>query len=111
MTDTAVEERSRWAIELDQLTREHEGDLVVIEVLDITYGDGEEAERVPFGYAAYDRKDDAVVVAVGGRSGRFPVALRHIVTHPIEIDIAEHAMRVVAEDGTTTIVTFIDDSS
>jgi acetamidase/formamidase len=110
MTDTSTDNRSTWARELDQVTDEHEGDLVVIEVLDTTYGDGEEAERVPFAYASYDRKDDVVIVGVGGRSGRFPVALRHIIAHPVQIDVAENAMRVVSEDGTTTIVTFVEDS-
>ena|ERR1700704_2129843 len=108
MTEATTQDRSTWVSELDLLTADHEGDLVVIEVLDEVYGDGEQAERVPFAYASYDRKDDVVVVAVGGRSGRFPVSLRHIIADPVEIDVAENAMRVVSEDGTTTIVTFID---
>jgi hypothetical protein len=111
MTETTTNDRSIWASELDQLTNEHQGDLVVIEVLDTSYGDGEQAEGVPFAFASYDRKDDVVVLSVGGRSNRFPVALRHLISHPVEIDIAEDAMRVESEDGTTTIVTFIDQSS
>jgi hypothetical protein len=33
-----------------------------------------------------------------------------MIAHPVQIDVAANAMRVVSEDGTTTIVTFIEDS-
>jgi hypothetical protein len=111
MTDTATADRSTWASELDQLTDDHEGDRVAIEILDLIYGDGEQAESVPFVYATYDPKDDVVIVAVGGRSGRFPVALRHTITDPVEVDVDDNAMRVISGDGTTTIVTFLPGSS
>jgi hypothetical protein len=103
--------RGTWAEQLDELTDQHDGDLVTIEVLDQNYGDGEEAERVPFVYASYDPKDDVVIIAVGGRSGRFPVTLRHIIENPVEVDVDENAMRVVSDDGTTTIVTFVSEGS
>jgi hypothetical protein len=74
VTNTSTTDRAQWVRTLDQLTRDHEGDPVVIEVLDQTYGDNEQAERVPFAYANYDPRDDVVVIAVGGRSGRYPVA-------------------------------------
>jgi hypothetical protein len=110
MTQT-TNDRSTWATELDQLTDRHEGDLVVIEVLDQTFGDGEQAERVPFVYATYDPKDDVVIVAVGGRSGRVPVALRHTIEDPVELDVDENAIRVVSDDGTTTIMSFVSEPS
>jgi hypothetical protein len=108
MTKASTDDRT-WAEELDQVTRDHEGEFVTIEVLDQNYGDGEQAERVPFVYATFDPKDDVVIVAVGGRSGRFPVALRHTIADPVELDIAENALRVVAGDGTTTILAFFAD--
>jgi hypothetical protein len=43
VTETSTSDRSTWASELDRSTDEQEGDLGVIEVLDATYGDGEEA--------------------------------------------------------------------
>jgi hypothetical protein len=111
MTETATNEHRMWASELDELTDDHEGDLAIIEVVDQTYGDGEQAEGVPFVYTSYDPKDDVVIVAVGGRSGRFPVALRHIVTDPVQVEVTDNAMRVVSDDGTTTIVTFVEGPS
>lgn len=110
MTETSNPDRKDWAERLDHASRAHDGDLAAIEILDQTYGDEEEAERVPFGYASYDPKDDVVIIAVGGRSGRFPVALRHIVNHPVEVDVAESALRVIADDGTVTLVTFTKDA-
>ncbi len=112
MTDTSARDRSAWRDELDRLTKNHEGQWVTIELLDPTLGDLEEAERLPFTYATYDPRDDAVIVAVGGRSGRFPVVLRHIVNHPTEVDVSDDgrglaAMRVVDADGTATLVSFV----
>lgn len=105
-----VADRTEWARLLDRLSREHEGELVTIELLDQTYGDQYEAEHLPFTSALYDRKDDAVVVSVGGRSGRYPVLLRHIISHPTEVSAsrsrAGDAFRVVEADGTATLVSF-----
>ena len=106
MTETPPDDRSRWAAALDELTRKHEGDLVTIELLDSTYGANEEVERLPFTYASYDDRDDVVIVAVGGRSARHPVVLRHMVWHPSEVSVADGAMRVVDGEGTATVVTF-----
>jgi hypothetical protein len=39
---------------LDQLTERHAGEPIRIEVLDQTYGDQNEVERLPFTYAVYD---------------------------------------------------------
>jgi threonine dehydrogenase-like Zn-dependent dehydrogenase len=111
MADTSTVDRSEWAKALDRLTREHEGHLVTIELLDPTYGDLSEAERLPFSYANYDHKDDVVVIGVGGDSPRYPVVLRHIVSHPTEVDVAEEgtmesALKVTDKDGTVTVVGF-----
>lgn len=100
-----------WAQLLDRLSTEHAGQVVTIEVLDPAYGDQHEAERLPFAYAAYDPKDDTVVIAVGGRSPRYPVTLRHMISHPTEVsaadvDTARAAFRVIDADGTATLVSF-----
>jgi hypothetical protein len=112
MADTTTLNRSEWKNALDQLTVDHDGELVTIEVLDPLVGHQHEAERLPFAYINYDPKDDVVIVAVGGRSARYPVELRHMVWHPAEVDIAlddgSHpvAVRVVEPDTTTTLVAF-----
>ncbi|HEY0449172.1 DUF5335 family protein [Actinophytocola sp.] len=111
MADTGTLNRNEWLAAFDRMTSDHEGDEVTIEVLDPTIGYEPEAERMPFSYLNYDPKDDVVIVAVGGRTPRYPVVLRHIVYRPSRVDIAvdevpQPAVRVVEEDGTTTLVTF-----
>jgi hypothetical protein len=114
MAGTATKDRNEWTPMLDQLSREHEGDSVRIEVVDPTYGDHPQVERLPFSYASYDPKDDVVIVAVGGRSERYPVVLRHMISHPAEVDATQDvpvALRVVDDDGTITLVSFESDGS
>ncbi|MET0999291.1 MAG: DUF5335 family protein [Marmoricola sp.] len=111
MADTSTD-RQGWVEGLDRLTKDRGGQDVTIEVLDRTFGDQTEAERLPFMYAEYDPKDDVVIVAVGGRSSSYPVVLRHMVSHPseVDIDLDTGAFRVVEQDGTTTIVSFFPPS-
>ncbi len=104
-------DRAAWAAALDQLTERHTGERVRIELLDRTYGDQNEVERLPFTYASYDPKDDVVIVAVGGNSPRYPVVLRHMIWHPTEVSTTDNettgtAVRVVDQDGSATLVTF-----
>jgi hypothetical protein len=108
---TTTLNRDEWKPALDQLTADHEGELVTIEILDPVLGYQYEAERLPFSAVTYDPSDDVVIVSVGGRSPRFPVVLRHMVWHPTEVDIVTDAVphtavRVVEPDSTTTLVTF-----
>jgi hypothetical protein len=112
MADTATTDRKAWVEGLDRLTKDREGHDVTIEVVNRSFGDQTEAERLPFSYTSYDPKDDVVVVAVGGRSSSYPVVLRHMVRHPseVDIDLEAGAFRVVEKDGTTTIVTFFPPS-
>jgi hypothetical protein len=109
MTDTMAIDRSQWAEQLDAVTREHEGDEATIEVLDKDWGDAHEAERMPFTYVTYDKKDDVVIIGVGGRSAAWPVLLRHMVRHPVEVSLAtvgdETGLRVAEQHGTVTLVT------
>jgi hypothetical protein len=59
----------------------------------------------------YDRKDDAAIIAVGGRDGRLPVVLRHIVAHPRQIVAeavpgeAELVVEIVDDEDERTFVT------
>lgn len=113
MTQVRTERPSvEWRDFLEQLTREHEDDEVTIEVLSPDFGDQEEAERLAFSYLEYDNKDDVVIVAVGGRDGRYPL-LRHMIWHPRKILVdpplpaAARAVEVEDGDGTHTIVTLI----
>jgi hypothetical protein len=111
MSDGAAKlEASEWQSRLDELTEQHEGAPVTIEVLDQEFGDEEEVEKLPLAYLAFDPKDDVVIVAVGGRDGQYPVVLRHIVGHPQGI-LADSlgddrvALDIVDGDGNHTIVT------
>jgi hypothetical protein len=112
MADTSTTERQGWVEGLDRLTKDREGQDVTIEVLDRSFGDQTETERLPFAYTTYDPKDDVVIVAVGGRSSSYPVVLRHMVSHPSEVDIDPDAgaFRAVGQDGSTTIVSFFPPS-
>jgi hypothetical protein len=96
---------------LQELTKEHEGDEVTIELLDQEFGDESEVERLPLAYVDYDPKDDMVVVAVGGRDQRYPVVLRHFVEHPQRVLADSYgpegglALDILGSDGARTIVT------
>ena len=64
----------------------------------------------PWPTSSTTRKDDVVIVAVGGRDGRYPVVLRHIVEHPQRIAADTYgegrlALDIVDGDGDHTIVT------
>ncbi|MEU0966249.1 DUF5335 family protein [Streptomyces sp. NPDC005917] len=103
--------RNEWKAALDRITEEHTGEHITIELLDPEVGHQYEAERLPFAYLDYDPKDDTAIVAVGGKSARYPVVLRHMIAHPTEVDVATHdipepAVRIVGSDGTATLITF-----
>ncbi|MYU13482.1 hypothetical protein GTZ78_23020 [Streptomyces sp. SID8361] len=116
MAGSTAFDRGEWRTTLEQITAEHQGELATIEVLEPSVGHQYEAERLPFSSLAYDPKDDTVIGAVGGKSPRYPVVLRHMVSHPTEVDVAtedipEAAVRVVAPDGTATLITFYPEES
>jgi Family of unknown function (DUF5335) len=79
---------SRWYESLESLTNQREDGVVTIEVLSIDLGDEFEAEKLLFAYIGYDRHDDDVNVAVGGRDGRYPVILRHAIEHPQSVVVS-----------------------
>ena len=102
--------RAAWHDALELITKEHEGDEVTIEIVDENLGDQEEATKLPLNYLEYDRKDDVVVVGVGGHSTRFPVVLRHMIRHPQTIWVhppapaTSRAVWVVDAEGIETLV-------
>jgi hypothetical protein len=81
-----------------------------MEVLTRDLGDQHEAERLPFVFIEYDRKGDVVIVAVGGRDGRYPVVLRHLIHEPEKILVHRprpelaFALDVVDEEGVQTVI-------
>jgi hypothetical protein len=103
--------RDEWFPFFEAVTKERDGQLVTIEVVDQTYGDQLEAEKLPFAYIEYDKKDDVFIVGVGGKDSRYPVVLRHMVSHPTRILVdgtvpgLVWAIDVFEDDGTQTIVT------
>lgn len=102
--------RNDWVDFLELLSKEHEGSYVTMEVLAGDFGDQHEAERLPLVYIEYDHKDDVVIVAVGGRDGRYPVVLRHLISEPEKVFVhpprpeLAHAVDVVDKDGVQTII-------
>jgi hypothetical protein len=106
-----TEQRSEWSTLTDRLSADHEGHDVTIEVLDAEGGDNSLVERLPFDGITYDAKDDVLVVSVGGRSPRYPVVLRHLISHPQEIlfDLIPRgaALKITDSTGTTTVVTLL----
>ena len=102
--------RSQWQARLEELTKQHEGHEVAIELLDKEFGDEFEVEMLPLASLEFDPKDDVVIVAVGGRDGRYPAVLRHMVDHPQRIVADTYgegrlALDIVDGDGDHTIVT------
>ena len=108
MTPDPTTDRDEWVLKLDQLTRDRQDQYVTIEILHPAYGDAPEAEHLPFAYTMYDPKDDVVIIAVGGNTAKYPVLLRHMISHPVEVDVDvdNGALKVVENDGTTTIASF-----
>jgi hypothetical protein len=112
MTDQGPElARAEWQIRLDELTKQHEGHEVAIELLDEEFGDEEEVEWLPLAYIEYDPKDDVVIVArLAAVTVANPVVLRHFVERPQSIlvdslDEGRVALDTVDGDGDHTIVT------
>ena len=108
MTQSSTTSHGDWVSQLEQLTKERQGQSVTIEILHPAYGDMPETEHLPFAYASYDPKDDVLVIAVGGNTAKYPVVLRHLISHPteVDVDVDNGGLKVVDKDGTTTITSF-----
>jgi hypothetical protein len=105
MTETMTVDRNRWEQFFDQLSKDHAGDLVTVELLDQDLGDQLEGERLPFTSASFDPRNDMVVISAAGTNDGEPM-LRHMIQHPSEVDVAtaqpdETVLRVVAPSNTT----------
>lgn len=111
MAETTPDRRVEWAALTDRLSADHAGYDTTIEVLDAAGGDSSLVERLPFDGITYDRKDDVLVVSVGGRAPRYPVVLRHLIAHPTGIDVdlipQGAALRITDSTGTTTLVSLL----
>ena len=105
--------QEEWSGFFEEVTTNHAGQEVTIEVLDREYGDGYEAQRLPLAYVEYDPKGDEMSVAVGGRDGRYPVVLRHAIQRPRRIlsdstaPLIDWAIDVIGDDDSHTIVTIL----
>src|SRR5262249_57924705 len=58
MTDRDAPPRANWREFFDQVTQDHEGDAVTVEVIGVDYGDQLETEPLPSAYIEYDVKDE-----------------------------------------------------
>lgn len=105
------DQRGEWSTLVDRLSADHEGHDVTIELLGPDGADNSLVERLPFDGITYDRKDDVVVISVGGSPPRYPVVLRHLIPHPSEIvfDLIPQgaALKITDSSGTTTLVSLL----
>ena len=107
MSEGITIDRDQWARFFEELTEDHKGSLVTVEVLDESLGDQFEGKRLPFAFASFDPRDDMVIISAEGESERGPV-LRHMISHPSEVDVAipepdETVLRVVGDQNTTLV--------
>jgi hypothetical protein len=79
----------QWVEYFDSITPRVEGLLVTIEVMSEELGDQTDVEQLPLRAIGYDRKDDVLEVAVGGRGTRLPVVLRHLISGPQAISVED----------------------
>ncbi|WP_037971637.1 DUF5335 family protein [Streptosporangium amethystogenes] len=110
--------REEWREFFDTMTRNYEGAEVTIEVMSKDFGDLLGAERLPLAYLEYDPKDDQFSAGVGGRDGRYPVVLRHVIDHPQRIltdTLQQGTMRAFdvfdAEGGQTIVTLYLNSVS
>ena len=84
---------------------------VTLEVLDQSFGDQLEADRLPWHALVYDVRNDLIELSVGGRDRRIPVVLRHSIRRPTAVWLEQEnglpaALLIEAEDSAQTIVRF-----
>jgi Family of unknown function (DUF5335) len=105
---------AKWHEYFDTLTPAIEGKHATIEILDEELGDQPDAERIPIEAISYDPRDVVLEVALGGRSARYPVVLRHFIYSPQSISIEEEdsvaptAILVTDPSGTRTLISLYD---
>jgi hypothetical protein len=84
---------------------------VTIEVLDESFGDQLEADRLPWHALVYDTRRDVIELSVGGRDRRIPVVFRHSISGPTGIWLEQEdglpvALMIESKDNAKTIVRF-----
>jgi len=103
--------REQWVKFFDDFSRQHEGWVVVLEVLGSDLGDQEEATRLPLVGISADLKDgeSRIEIIVGGRPDAH---LTRIINAPQRVwlrqpeEEAHETIEVESEDGATTLVSF-----
>jgi hypothetical protein len=99
-----------WVEYFDSIASSTDGQLVTIEVMSEELGVQTDVERLPLQAIGYDPKDNVLEVAVGGRSTRYPVVLRHFISNPQAISVedvgraAPSAILVTEASGTRTLI-------
>jgi hypothetical protein len=71
---------------------------VTIEVLDESFGDQLEADRLPWHALVYDTRRDEIELSVGGRDRRLPVVFRHSISGPTGVWLEQEDGLPVAVD-------------
>jgi hypothetical protein len=100
----------RWAEYFDSIAPSIDGMLVTVEVMSEQLGDQPDVERLPLQAISYDPKDKVLEVAVGGRSVRYPVVLRHFISSPQTVSVEEsgplnpRAILVTDASGDRTLI-------
>ena len=84
---------------------------VTIELLDESFGDQLEADRLPWHAFVYDVRNNLIELSVGGRDRRVPVVFRHSIHNPSGVWLDQEdglpvALMIEVEDGPRTIVRF-----
>ena len=84
---------------------------VTIEVLDESFGDQLEADRLPWHALVYDARSDVIELSVGGRDRRLPVVFRHSISGPTGLWLEQEdglpvALMIESTDSAKTIVRF-----
>jgi hypothetical protein len=103
-------EPAHWEAFLDHFAKTHDGYEARIEVMGRVFGDQEMAAWLPLAGMSYDPHHHHIFVTVGGLSRQYPVHLTHTIRQPRTLAVHQtpageiDAIRIVSEDGTTTLV-------
>ncbi len=86
---------------------------VTIEVIGEDIGDQIQVERLPWHALIYDETEKVLELSVGARGRNLEVVFRHEVHSPMRIWVEEEpgavkSMNIQHEDGTQTIVRFLE---
>jgi hypothetical protein len=83
--------REEWGPYFAELTRRLEDGLELEAAVEVTSEatDGTEAQALPLVSITYEKHDDQIAIALGGRGSRFPAALWHYVDHPTLVWVRE----------------------